>query len=168
MWYVVQTIKGKEQKVLDEILEHDVTQEGEEAFILYNEKMYKHQGKWHAEHKNLFAGYLFVDTDEPKEFDKRLHKQNRTIKLLRVNDVITPIYENEMERLLLLGGEDHIVRYSEGFRNGDEVNITSGALKGFDGKIKRLDRHNRQAVITLSLFGRETDVTLGLGIVKSI
>ena len=166
MWYVVQTIKGKEQRVLDEIKEH-VIQGREEAFILFNEKMYKHQGKWHAEQENLFAGYLFVDTDEPKKFDERLHKQNRTLRFLRVNDEITAIYEDEMQRLMLLGGEEHIVRYSEGFRDGDEVRITSGALKGFNGRIKKLDRHNRQAVITLSLFGRETDVTLGLGIVKS-
>lgn len=166
MWYVVQTLKGREGKVLDEILQY-VTQESENAFIIENEKMYKHQGEWHAERENLFAGYLFIDTGQPEEFNKRLQKQDRTLKLLSVDGRITPIREDEEKRLLLLGGEDHVVKYSEGFKDGDVVRITSGALKGFDGEIKRMDRHNRRVQVMIPLFGRDTPITLGLGIVKS-
>ena len=167
MWYVVQTLKGQEEKILDGIYRFVINSD-EEAFIMLNEKMYKHHGKWETDRENLFPGYLFVITGEPAGFDQRLRKKYPLRKLLRVDGKITPIRTSEEEFLKTLGGESHIIRYSEGFRDGDKIVVESGALKGLSGKIKKLDRHNRQAVIALSLFGRETDVTLGLGIVKSI
>ena len=167
MWYVVQTLKGQEEKILDGIHRY-VKDEAEEAFIMQNEKMYKHSGKWEADITNLFPGYLFVVTDAPLEFDKRLRKKYPARKLLRVDDKITAINESEEEFLKALGGEEHIVRFSKGFREGDRIMVESGALKNLTGEIKKLDRHNRQAVITLSLFGRKTDVTLGLEIVKIV
>ena len=167
MWYVVQTLKGKEEKVTAEIREY-VLEDGEEAFIMGNERMFRIRGRWIIDRKNLFPGYLFVITEKPKEFDRRLRKKLRPLKLMEVDEVITPIYPEEEEFLKLLGGEEHIVRYSEGCRIGDKVVIESGALAGYKGEIRKLDRHNRQAVITVSFFGRETDVTLGLGIVKSV
>ena len=167
MWYVIQTLKGQEEKILDGIHQY-VKCEDEEVFIMQNEKMYKHKGEWGTDRTNLFPGYLFVDTNAPVEFDKRLRKKYPARKLLRVDDKITAIEECEEDFLKTLGGEEHIVRFSTGFREGDQIIVESGALKDLTGEIKKLDRHNRQAIITLSLFGRKTDVTLGLEIVKSL
>ena len=167
MWYVVQTLKGQETKILDGIHQY-VKEDTEDAFIMWNEKMYKHKGKWEADMTNLFPGYLFVVTKEPMEFDRRLHKKYPARKLLRVDDKITAIQKNEEEFLKALGGDEHIVRFSKGFREGDQIIVESGALKDKTGIIKKLDRHNRQAIVSLSLFGRKTDITLGLEIVKSL
>ncbi len=166
-WYVVHTMKGQETKYLDGIREY-VTDEADEAFMMINEKQYKHQGRWEAERENLFPGYLFVATDQPEDFDRRLRKKYHPLKLLTFDDEIKAIRPEEQAFLRRLGGEDHIVRYSEGFKDGDQIVVESGSLKGLSGEIRKVDRHNRQAVITVSLFGRETNVTLGLGIVKSV
>ena len=80
---------------------------------------------------------------------------------------IASLRPEEEEYFKLLGGKEHIVRYSEGYRSKDRVEITSGAFKGFKGEIKKLDRHNRQARIELPLLGRMVEVEIGLGIVKS-
>lgn len=68
---------------------------------------------------------------------------------------ITPIRDEEEEFLEKLGGSDHIVRYSEGFKDGDRIIVESGPLRNFSGEIIKTDRHNRQATIALSLFGRK-------------
>ncbi len=166
MWYVVQTLKGQESKAAQEI-KAIVLEENEEAFTLESERMFRIKGKWIKDSKPLFPGYLFVITDSPNAFDERLRAKCRR-HLLRVDDEITPIRSDEENYLSILGGKEHIVRFSEGYRRGDKVQIESGALAGFTGEIKKLDRHNRQAVISLSLFGRKTDVTLGLGIVRAV
>lgn len=166
-WYVVQTLKGRENKALSEIREHAIESD-EQAFIMENEKLYKHQGKWHGELENLFPGYLFVVTGKPEEFDKRLRKADGLLKVMRVDDVIKPIELDEEDFLMRLGGENHVVKYSEGFQIGDRIVIENGSLKGFEGNIRKKDRHNRQAKIAVSMFGRETEVTVSLGIVKSV
>ncbi|MBQ7563795.1 MAG: antiterminator LoaP [Lachnospiraceae bacterium] len=166
-WYVVQTMKGQEIKAIADI-KRDVIADDEDVFIMENEKMFKHQGKWEADRVNLFPGYTFVETSRPEEFNQRLHKKHRTLKLMTVGETITAIRPEEELLLKQLGGEEHIVRYSEGFRDGDKIIVESGPLKGHEGEIRHLDRHNRQAQITMSLFGIETNVTLGLGIVKVI
>ena len=130
--------------------------------------MHRHRGEWIPSRDNMFAGYLFVDTENPNDFDARLHSRYRTLKLLRINGRITAIRPEEEELLMLMGGKEHVVRFSSGFKEGDRVVIESGSLKDLDGKIEKLDRHNRQAVVTLSLFGLETHVTLGLEIVRSV
>ncbi len=88
--------------------------------------------------------------------------------MLEMDGVITPIRPNEEEYLQTLGGEEHIIRYSEGYRIGDRVEIVSGAFAGYKGRINKLDRHNRRAKLFLPLMGQEVEVEIGLGIVKSI
>lgn len=166
-WYVVQTLKGQEGKTIADI-RRNALEDDEDIFIMENEKMFKHQGKWEPDRVNLFPGYIFVVTCRPEEFNQRLHRKHRTLKLMTVGETITAIRPEEEKLLKYLGGEDHVVRYSEGFRDGDRIVVETGPLKGYEGEIKHLDRHNRQAQITMTLFGIETNVTLGLGIVRVI
>ncbi len=84
MWYVVQTLKGQEEKILGGIHQY-VKDDTEDAFILWNEKIFKHQGKWEADRENLFPGYLFIVTNKPEEFDKRLRKKHPSRKLIRMD-----------------------------------------------------------------------------------
>lgn len=167
MWYVIQTTKGREKKVMPEIRQH-VAEPDEPVFVMEYEKMYRHHGEWTPDRVNLFAGYIFVDTKRPEAFDIRLRSKYHPLKLMTVDDVITPIRPEEQSFLMELGGEEHIVRYSEGFKENDRIIIESGPLKGHEGEIEKIDRHNREGVIRLKMFGRELMVTLGLGIVKVI
>jgi len=166
MWYVVQTIKGQEKKVADEII-RDVAGDSESVFIFENEMEYKVKGKWIRDRKPFFPGYIFVEMGEEsaEDFNLRLRKKKR--KLLDVDGKIKPIEEAEEEYLKRLGGDEHIIRYSEGFRVDDRVVITSGAFKGYFGEIRNLDRHNRRARVYVPLLGYDIEVEIGLGIVEN-
>ena len=166
MWYVVQTLKGQENKVADEII-REVADAGESVFIFENEMEYKIKGMWIKDRKPFFPGYIFVEMGEERaeDFNIRLRKKNR--KLLDVDGNITPIKESEEVYLKRLGGDEHIIRYSEGFRVDDKVVITSGAFKGYSGKIRKLDRHNRRAKLCVPLLGYDIEVEIGLGIVEN-
>ena len=168
MWYVIQTLKGREEKVSDAV-SHDVAGKGENVFIFENEMQYKVKGEWKRDRKPFFPGYIFVelDKDMAQDFDKRLRSKLHPLKLLTMDGQITPITDEEQDYLEKLGGEEHIIRHSEGFRVDDMVEITSGSFKGFKGEIRKLDRHNRRARIRLSLMGQETEVEIGLEIVKN-
>ncbi len=167
MWYIVQTLKGKEITSAERMI-RDVRKPGEEAFVMENERMYKVKGEWITDRRPMFPGYVFIQTAEPLDFDLRLRKKLHPLKLLRVDDAITPIYPEEEQYLRRIGGREHIASYSEGFCIGDEIVIESGAFKGFDGEVRKLDRHKRLAVIGIPLMGKLVDVTIGLGIIKRL
>ncbi|WP_051671496.1 KOW motif-containing protein [Oribacterium sp. P6A1] len=90
------------------------------------------------------------------------------MKLLLVDGKVTPIRPEEEEYLTRIGGDEHIVRNSIGFRVDDMVSITSGSFKGWKGEIIKIDRHKRRAVISVPMMGRDVEVTIGLEIIKNI
>ena len=64
-WYVVQTLKGREKRVADEIKEK-VAGENETVFIFENEMQYKVKGEWKKDRKPFFPGYIFVELEIDK------------------------------------------------------------------------------------------------------
>ena len=167
MWYVIQTIKGKEQEHAANIKRNVIADE-ERVFLIESERPFRLKGKWLKELKPLFPGYIFLETGDIEDFAKRLRKRYRTLKILAVDGKMVPIRDEEEAYLKSIGGEEHIVRYSEGIRIGDRVEITSGSFAGYTGEIRKVDRHNRRASLCLPLMGREIEVEIGLGIVKSV
>jgi len=166
MWYVIQTMKGLENKVADEV-RRNVADNGERVFVLEYEREYRIKGEWIIDRKPFFPGYIFVDMEESKAvlFDRRLRKNKH--KLMEVDDVITAIRPEEQRYLMQLGGADHVVRHSEGFRVDDYIVITSGPFKGYNGEIRKLDRHHRKAVIAMPLLGRDMEVEIDLEIIEN-
>ena len=65
-----------------------------------------------------------------------------------------------------LGGDEHVVRYSEGYIEGDKLVVTSGPLKDFEGNVKKVLRHKRLVVVEVPLLGRTVEVTVGMGVVE--
>ena len=163
MWYVIQTLKGKENKVADEVI-RDVAESDEKVFVFENELEYRVNGKWRKDRKPFFPGYIFVEMDKAKVdgFDFRLRQTRRALKLMVVDGNITPIKPDEEDYLMNLWGKEHIIHHSEGFRIDDMVQITSGSFKGWTGEIKKLNRHKRRATICVPMMGRDVEVSIGL------
>ena len=52
------------------------------------------------------------------------------------------------------------------FKVGDSVEVTGGSFEGFIGKVEKIDLDAQTADVLVSMFGRETSVTLPLTQVK--
>ena len=96
----------------------------------------------------------------------RLRRIDAMTKVLRTGEDMTPIHPEEESYLRLLGGDEHVVKYSEGYLEGEKLIVTSGAMKNFRGTVKKVLRHKRLVVLEVPLMGRIVEVTVGLGIVK--
>lgn len=165
MWYVMQVLSGYELRVADECRER-IIRPDEEVFVPTYERKMKLRGEYQIVESKLFPGYVFLSTDDVTDFHIRLRKIEKLTKILKTGDVFTPLNKDEEEWLRVVGGKDHRVTFSVGFIEGDKVVITSGALKGWSGMIKKINRHKRTAVIAGSFLGRSTDITVGLEIVS--
>ncbi len=165
MWYVVQVYTGREEEIARQCRER-VAKEGEEVFIPLAERMTKAGGERAVVKTKLFPGYVFIETDHVEDMYLRLKKIKAMTKLLKTGGEITPLYPEEEAYLKKLSGEGHVVRYSEGYLEGDRLVVTSGALKDYEGRIKKILRHKRLVVLEVPLLGRKVEVTLGLGVVE--
>lgn len=165
MWYVMQVYTGTETEVCQKCRRR-VMEEDEDVFILLSERMTKTGGEWSLRMSRLFPGYVFVETDRIEEFHERLKEIGGMRKILRTGEDMTPLYPKEEEYLRMLGGEEHIVRYSQGYIEGEELTVTSGPMERWSGKVKKVLRHRRLVVLEAELMGRSVEVTVGMGIVS--
>ena len=165
MWYVIQVYTGKEEETADQCRARVAVGE-EEVFVPLVERMTKVRGEWEVVRTRLFPGYVFIETDRPGDLYMRLKEVKAMTRLLKTGEEITPLYREEEEYLRSLEDEEHVVRYSEGYLEGERLVVTSEALKGQEGKIRKILRHKRLVVLEVPLLGREVEVTLGLGVVE--
>ena len=165
MWYVIQVYTGREAEIARQCRER-VAEAGEEIFIPMAERQTKIRGERVLIRTRLFPGYIFIETTRIEGFYERLKKLDAMTRILKTGEFITPLHEEEEAYLRKLGGEEHIVRYSEGYMEGERLVVVSGALAGYEGKIRKIIRHKRLVVLEVPLLGRMVEVTVGLGVVE--
>ena len=165
MWYVMQVYTGKELEIAQQCRER-VADEGEDVFVPLAERWTKIRGERTLITSRLFPGYVFIETEGIEDFYKRLNRIYAMTKVLRTGDEMMPIQKEEEEYLRKLGGDEHVVKYSEGYIEGERLIVTSGPLKDFAGNVKKVLRHKRLVVMEVPLLGRTVEVTVGMGVVE--
>jgi transcriptional antiterminator NusG len=137
---------------------------------------YRRKGLVSELRKPLFPGYIFIQTGiEPDLVADKLETALKNIggnkhiySILHYGDDKKDVVLREDERIHWerLFGEDFCITGSVGFIVGDTIRITSGALTGFESRIKRIDRRKREAVVEMKIMGAVREVSLMLEIVE--
>ena len=101
------------------------------------------------------------------EFSEYIRNSSEIIRILNsgeVDNIALPDAERKRFEYLFLGKRslDHSVGYIE----GERIVITMGPLKGREGQIKHINRHNRMAIIELSVFEQSLCVKIALEIIE--
>lgn len=166
-WYVIQVMSGREHAVATRCA-NLLNIDSEEVFVPMYERKKKRQGKWQIEKSILFPGYVFFCTMDVEALFMQLKTVEELTKILRTGEDFTPLYEREVAFLQRFGKKKHIVEMSVGYIEGDEVIITDGPMVDWAGKVKKIDRHKKLAILEIEFFGRATEVTVGLEIVDKL
>ena len=83
MWYVIQTTTGQEE-ILVEMMRKILSKElYRDCFYIKRECAIKQKSSWEICQKALFPGYVFIDTDFPKELYYELKNVPKLTKLLK-------------------------------------------------------------------------------------
>ena len=165
MWYVMQVRTGTEENIRLQCSRKIPAEVLERCFIPYYEEKKRIRGEWTMQKKVLFPGYLFVVTENMEKLYENLRSVIGLTKLIGTGREIVPLTEEEKYFLLEMGGEEQIVKMSEGVIENSRTRILSGPLKGREGMIKKIDRHKRKAWMEVRMFGRMQTVEVGLEIV---
>lgn len=168
MWYVVQVRTGTEENILIQCKKNVSDIALERCFIPYCEEKKRIRGEWITERKILFPGYVFMITEDFEKLYEELKHVIGMTKLLGTGEEIVPLKEEETEFLQSFGGEEQVVKMSEGIIEGSYLKIMSGPLQGKEGYVKKIDRHKRKASLEVDMFGRMQRIQVGLEITKKI
>ncbi|WP_165249188.1 antiterminator LoaP [Adlercreutzia sp. ZJ141] len=167
MWYVAQVQAGRETATRNLCKLMVSPQAMEDCFVPEYETMWKVRGEWRLVHRLLFSGYVFFVSDDPKELHKQLLRVPMPIRILgNEKNAYFPLTDKERDWFLSFMDGNHVVRMSEGYITGDKVTVTRGPLMGFEGSIRKIDRHKRRAYLDVKLFGRTVPASVGLEIVR--
>lgn len=167
MWYVMQVYTGKEEETrtyCESVLPKGLLKD---CFCPLAEKVHKVNGERKIVKRPLFPGYLFFITEEIEQLYQSLHKIPQLTKVLKVGDDIVPLTKEEQEFIEKRENKEHVFEMSRGYMVGNKVMVLEGAMAGFCGELKHIDRHNRFAVMEVEMFGRKIEATFGLELLKN-
>jgi transcriptional antiterminator NusG len=164
-WYVIQVITGKEHSIcnaLKEVLDDELY---EHCFVPMSEKQQRRDGKFITVREPLFPGYLFIVSDVIEGVVAAARRISKFKRVLRTGESFSTLEEKEVDFFRSLTDKDFNITMSRGFIAGDSIAVTEGPLKGYEGWIKKIDRHKRMAFVEIPFLGQGTRVRIPLEIV---
>lgn len=165
-WYAVQTTTGHEKKLISTI--RSVYQKQINLYLPVKEMIHRLKGMEYIAQLPLFPGYIFVHKDiDP--LVEALHNANSKIfaKPVKANGKYLEASEREMRFLFDITGTDGVIKVSRGVISEDSrIQILSGPLKDFRGKILFINKRKSKARVSIDIMNKNLEVSLGLDIIR--
>ena len=111
----------------------------------------RRRGTWSNKPTALFPGYVFIEADAIRMEDvATLRPVPGFLRFLRANDNIQPLSQGDeaLLRHFIAHGET-VGRSLVSFDENDRIVVSSGPLKGLEGRIVSVDRRKQRAKVVL-------------------
>lgn len=167
-WYAIQVRTGSEKRICDKIIGAVEPTLYQECFVPLAEYVVKRNGEYQKMIRPLFPGYLFVITDYIEQVSGQLFKIADFKRVLKSDNIFTPIEQEEADLLAGLYDDAYLVRLSKGIIVNSRVMVLSGPFQGREGLIKKIDRHRRTGLVEMTMMGRPMEIQIPLEIVEKI
>lgn len=173
--YVLFVKTGYEQKVMNDILTWQI--DGLHPYVPMRDVRFRKAGEILSERKCWIPGYVFIEsgvsgTDFYISIKPYISRSENALKLLRYGSGYSnqsfEMKKDEQSIFLRLLGSDRCVEMSRGFVSGGVVKVNSGPLSGYEGLVKKINRHKMEAVIEINMMGALREIKVGLEIVEKL
>jgi transcriptional antiterminator NusG len=162
-WYVVHTYAGYEDQVAQNLRQRiDSLNMQDKIFdvLVPTEKQIEiKNGKRRTVEKKIFPGYVMVDMVVTDDSWYVVRNTPNVTGFIGFGVRPTPMSQSELDAIRKRMG-DVEPSYNIEVGPGDLVEITDGALKGFQAKVDEVDTQKGKIKVLVSMFGRETPVSL--------
>lgn len=170
-WYVIHTYSGYEDQVSESLMQRiDSFGMKDKIFdvIVPKEKQIEIKGgKRKVVEKRIFPGYVLVDMVVTDESWFVVRNTPNVTGFIGFGVKPTPMSNQEVDRIKKRMGVEE-PKYKIELKIDDLVRVNDGPLKGFEGKVTDIDEDKGRVKVLVSMFGRETPVTLDYLQVKSV
>lgn len=172
-WYVVNVYSGFEQKVADAIREQ-ATKNGYassfgEILIPTEEVIEIKRGQKVASERKFFPGYILVEMELTDDTWHLVRSIPRVATFLGGRGKPMPISSREVQKIRD-SMADNAIHLGESivFEVGDAVKVCDGPFATFNGVVEEVDTAKSRLKVSVSIFGRPTNVDLGFTQVEKI
>ncbi len=165
-WYTLRVANNKENKIKEMISMVDNFDKVVNQVLVPQEKVVKlKEGKKIIMSKNLLPGYILIEFKTPNP-DPDVVKGIETTKyvsgfLKTPEKQLIPLRKNEL--MSIIGNIENSEESTNYLVVGEEVVVTDGPFKGFNGVISKADESKKSVDVIVKVFGRETSLTLNIG-----
>ena len=164
MWYVLQTMTGREEELVHYIEEIVSKELYTDCFVAYYERVWRKQQESVVHVERLFPGYVFIVSDTPKELYLCLKKVPAMSKMIADGNFDFLSIEEEEEAFFAnMLKNQHIVRLSYVELDGKgRILRVCGPLKEYADSIVKAQYKKRYVIIRLKMMGSYKTVALGV------
>ena len=167
-WYVIHTYSGYEAMVkdsLEKLIENNNLQENIFEIQIPTEETLeeKANGKKKLVERKKFPCYVFLKMIYSNDIWYLVTNTRGVTGFVGPQGRPLPLTEEEVVRMGLTK-----VAVNVDFTVGDEVQIMSGPLEAFCGKVVSLNDVTQKAMVNVTMFGRDTDVEVDFVQVKKV
>lgn len=170
-WYVIHTYAGYEEQVAENLKQRieSLAMEDKifEVLVPKEKQIEIKNGNRKTIEKRIFPGYVMVEMIVTDDSWYVVRNTPNVTGFIGLGVRPTPMSQEEIERIKKRMGVEE-PKYKIEFRKGDLVRITDGPLKGFEAKVTDIDESKGKVKILVSMFGRETPVSLDFLQVKKV
>lgn len=170
-WYVIHTYTGYEDQVAESMRQRIETMNMQdkifEVIVPIEKQIEIKNGKRKIVEKKIFPGYVMVNMIVTDDSWYVVRNTPNVTGFIGLGVRPTPMSPEEVKRIKKRMGVEE-PKYKIEFQLNDLVRITDGPLKGYEAKITDIDKDKGKVKVLMSMFGRETPVTLDFLQVKKI
>ncbi|MDD6214531.1 MAG: transcription termination/antitermination protein NusG [Firmicutes bacterium] len=168
MWYVAHTYSGYENKVKANI-EKSVENRGisnliQAVEVPMEDVIEEKDGVQKTVKRKVFPGYVVIKMIMNDESWYVVRNTRGVTGFVGPGSKPVPLSDEEVEKM----GVEKVGMADVDLDVGDSVNVKSGPLEGFSGKIENIDKENRKITLKVSMFGRETSIEVEFGQVEKL
>jgi transcriptional antiterminator NusG len=175
-WYIVQTYVGFEEAVrrsLELKIDNLGLKDRIAEIFIPTKKVTKLNPKGERQEKieRIYPGYIYIRMILDKEIGYVIQNTNSVSRITGTGDFAVALEEGYVEKLkekLLKESEDNKTVTVTTFRLGDLVTVIDGPFKDMQGRVSGIDNANATIDVLLTMFERETLVTLDSLAVKKM
>ena len=170
-WYVIHTYSGYEEQVAENLKQRiESLGMGEKIFqvMVPKEKQIEiKNGRRKTVEKKIFPGYVLVEMIVTDDSWYVVRNTPNVTGFIGLGVRPTSMSKVEIERIQKRMGVDE-PKFKIEYKPGDLVRVSDGPLKGFEAKVTEIDEDKGKIKVLVSMFGRETPVSLDSLQVKKV
>ena len=170
-WYAIHTYSGYEDSVARNLKQRIESLGMEDKIfnvLVPKEKKIKIRGgKREVVEEKIYHGYVLVEMIVTDDSWYVVRNTPSVTGFIGAGTIPSPLAKEEVESILKRMGVEE-PKYKFDIVAGDNVKITDGPFKDFDGRVAEVDTERGRLKVLVSMFGRETPVELDFLQVKKL
>lgn len=170
-WYAIHTYSGYEDNVARNLKQRIESLGYEDkifSVLVPKEKKIRIKGgKREIVEEKIYPGYVLVEMVVTDDSWYVVRNTPNVTGFIGAGVIPTPLSAEEVDTLMKRMGVEE-PKYKVDLAPGDNVKITDGPFKDFDGRVAEVDEERGRVKVLVTMFGRETPVELDFLQVKKI